>query len=79
MSEDGGMSEPTEWCWDCLPSNAAGSYAVVRCYDAAEGMFPDSVVAPASWPADMAIIAHAGPFPTEADALRWAEAHDPEF
>lgn len=72
------MIEPTEWCWDSLPSNAAGSYAVLRCYDPAEGMFPDSVMAPASWPANRAIAAYAGPFPTKQAAEDWAYAHDPE-
>ena len=72
------MSEPTEWCWGSLPGNAAGWYAVVMCYDPAEGMFPDCVMTPASWSTDRAIVGHAGPFPTEPDALRWAEAHDPE-
>lgn len=69
------MNTPTDWCWDSLPSNAAGPHAVLRCYDPAEGMFPDSLMAPANWPADRAIVAHAGPFPTKQAAEGWAYAN----
>jgi hypothetical protein len=75
---------PTEWSFDPLPSNATGWFAVIRCWDAAERMFPSTAWAEDSAFKDEPAVArdgctgHAGPFLTEDEALRWGYDHDPE-
>jgi hypothetical protein len=74
----------TDWCWDPMPA-VDGWFAVIRCWDSREGMFPDAVWVTAG-KVDRAEnngmasdgSGHAGPFETKAEALQWAEAHDPE-
>ncbi len=62
-----------------------GWFAVIRCWEPEEGMFPDAVWASKGKVAEahdggltLDGSGHAGPFPTEAAARAWAEAHDPE-
>ncbi len=78
------MSSPTEWCWDPLPA-VDGWFAVIRCWEIEEGMFPAVAWATAgkvAWPHSNGMTTdgsgHAGPFPTRAEAQAWADAHDPE-
>ena len=62
-----------------------GWFAVIRCWEPEEGMFPDATWADkGSFHRDDGGLAtdgsggHAGLFPTMAAAREWAEAHDPE-
>ena len=62
-----------------------GWFAVVRCWDENEGMFPDAAWAEKGkvpHPHNGGMMSdgsqHAGPFPSEAEARKWAEAHHPE-
>jgi hypothetical protein len=78
------VSAPQNWCWDPMPP-VDGWFAVIRCYEVEEGMFPGVAWATAGkveWPDDGGMTldgsGHAGPFATKAEALEWAEAHDPE-
>ena len=78
------MTHPTDWCWDPMPA-VDGWFAVVRCWDLDEGMFPDAVwveggkVGPHDSGGMMADGSqHAGPFATKAEALKWGCDHDPE-
>ena len=75
---------PTDWCWDPLPA-ISGWFAVIRGWEPEEGMFPGAAWVEAGQvrpPHDNGVArdgsGHAGPFATEAEALEWAEAHDPE-
>jgi len=77
-------STPQDWCWDPMPP-VDGWFAVIRYWDAAEGQFPDVAWATAgkiAWPDNGGLAldgsGHSGPFATKAEALEWAEAHDPE-
>ena len=78
------MTHPTDWCWDPMPA-VNGWFAVIRCWDPAEGMFPGAawatggkVLPPANNGMATDGSGHAGPFPTEARARKWAYDHDPE-
>ena len=75
---------PDDWCWDPMP-DVDGWFAVIRSWDPEEGVFPGVAWATAGkieWPDSNGVSldgsGHAGPFPTKAEALAWAEAHDPE-
>lgn len=76
------MNEPTEWSFEPAP-RVTGWFAVLRGWDPEEGLFPGAAWATDGVFNDSGIgndgsSGHAGPFPTEAAATRWAEAHDPE-
>lgn len=79
------MTVPDEWTYEPMPP-IDGWFAVIRCWEIEEGMFPDAVWATAgkvAWPenggiADDGQTGHAGPFPTKEMATAWAYAHDPE-
>jgi len=80
----GTTTQPSDWCWDPMPA-VDGWFAVIRCWEPEEGMFPDAAWADngkVAYPHDGGMTTdgsgHAGPFPTEAAAREWAEAHDPE-
>ena len=80
----GTTTQPSDWCWDPMPA-VDGWFAVIRCWEPEEGMFPDAVWADkgkVAYPHDGGLTTdgsgYAGPFPTEAAAREWAEAHDPE-
>ena len=77
-------STPTDWQWGPLPQ-VSGWFAVRRCWDPAEGIFPDAAWVHhgrIAWSNDGGIFlstgeaSYAGPFPTEEEAQAWAEAHD---
>ena len=77
-------SAPQDWCWDPMPP-VDGWFAVIRYWDAAEGQFPGVAWATSgkiAWPDDGGLAldgsGHAGPFATKSEAIKWAEAHDPE-
>ncbi len=67
-----------DWTYDIKGPGPAGWYAVLICYDEAEGVFPSA----AYWSGEAwdrkAVIGFAGPFAIEADAEQWASDHDPE-
>ena len=75
---------PTDWCWDPMPA-VDGWFAVIRCWEPEEGMFPGAV-----WATNGQVESsdnggmttdgsgHAGPFSTKAEALSWGYDHDPE-
>ena len=81
------MPDPTaitDWSWGPMPA-VSGWFAVVRSWDPAEGMSAGVVYANqgiVSWPGSNGMAlggrGHAGPFATQAAALAWADAHDPE-
>jgi hypothetical protein len=73
-----------QWIWrgaDPDKPETDGWYAVVKCWDSEEGMFPDVCkFSGGKWAGNFesAISAFCGPFPTEAEAQDWANRHDPE-
>lgn len=75
---------PTDWCWDPMPA-VDGWFAVIKCYEVEEGMFPAAVwVKGGKWAeADDGGMTtdgsgHAGPFAARKEAEDWGYAHDPE-
>jgi hypothetical protein len=79
------MSDQKEWLFDDQPDEP-GWYAIIKCWDPEEGLFPDA----ARWDGarwldnrDRDVTApisqHAGPFESEATAGKWADDNDPEM
>lgn len=76
------MTEPTEWTWEGGPTEP-GIYAVARCYDPEDGVFPDhdewrGPFQPSRKWSGKGVVGFAGPFQTVKAARDWAYAHDPE-
>jgi hypothetical protein len=77
---------PTDWCYERMPP-VTGWFAVLRCYDSEEGIFPSTAYftdGAVEWPETRSIAAdgssgHAGPFGSEQEAREWAYAHDPDW
>ena len=66
--------------WSDENTGQPGWYATVSCWDIQEGMFPGAHYWDGmQWGSDGPIVAYCGPFGSQADALLWARAHDPEF
>ena len=72
-----------DWEYSDLPRGKPGYYAIMYVWDPQEGAFPGCV----KWDGDKQITdeihgypvtSWAGPFPTAAEALSWAESHDYE-
>lgn len=60
-----------------------GWYAVLRCWDPREGIFPGAVwwyeTEGGRWEGTGGVIGHAGPFVGRTAAEKWAYDNDPEF
>lgn len=77
---------PTDWCYERMPP-VTGWFAVLRCWDPEEGIFPGTAYATegrVEWPDSSGILpdgssGHAGPFATQEEAKKWAHDHDPDF
>lgn len=77
------MSTPQDWCWEPMPP-IDGWFAVIRCWELAEGMWPGAAWATAGkieWPDNNGLAfdgsGHAGPFATKSKALEWASYYLP--
>jgi hypothetical protein len=70
------MIGPMGWNYD--DPEVVGWYAVLRCWEPQEGIFPGSSYWDGKGWYESAVTAHSGPFPSEKEAEVWADEHDPE-
>jgi hypothetical protein len=74
------MSATIEFVWEESPEDKPGWYATLHCWDIAEGIFSGAHYwSGTKWDSELPITAHAGPFPTKAEAESWSDANDPEL
>jgi hypothetical protein len=72
------VNQVAEWCFDGAPE-VDGWYAVLVCWDAEEGMFPNAFERKnGAWSETSPVMGFAGPFGNKEVAHDWAYAHDPE-
>lgn len=64
-----------EWKYNATPT-ADGWYAVLKCWDAEEGIFPDAALRTGETWSEPAILAFNGPFATQEEAYAWAREND---
>lgn len=73
---DIGRAIHSEWCYGD-PSDGAGWYAVLVCWDEHEGMFPSAAEwTGRTWGDGRPIVASYGRFRTQKEAEKWAFDHD---